>query len=92
MRRDLICPHCGRVNDTHSAVRSPEPQAGDIGICWKCQGLAIMTPLGFLRAPRDAEELAWLETDREVQRGRAAMAASQGPLEALRRLRRPEAN
>jgi len=82
--KELVCPHCGRVNDTHQGFEGQRPEAGDVGICWKCKGLTILTPFGFLRPPRDAVEAALLEQDPDVKRARAAMAEAYTPTQAVR--------
>lgn len=84
MEKDLICPHCGRVNDTHEKPgrQLQDPQPGDVGICWKCHGLAILTPFGFLRPPTE-EELAELECDDAIRRSRAAMSEAYTPSQAI---------
>ena len=50
------CPHCGTVNDGHTAVdgSSACPQAGDVSICLYCSGVAIFTEHS-LRVLDDAE-------------------------------------
>jgi hypothetical protein len=88
MDRELRCPHCGRINDTHQRPEtSADPEPGDIGICWKCHGLAMLTPFGFLRGPNDPEEAAEWEADSDVKRARAAMSESYTPSQALRLFR-----
>lgn len=81
IRRNISCPYCGRVNDTHSGWNKV-PQPGDVGICWKCRGLAVLTPFGFLRKATE-EELVELRDDPELRAALAAMSESYTPLQAV---------
>lgn len=86
--RDLRCPHCGRINNVHQALDGGKPpESGDVGVCWKCHGLVVLTPFGFLRPPRDAEEAAELEADPRIKRARAAMSEAYTPSQAIRLIR-----
>jgi hypothetical protein len=81
MLSELRCPHCGRINDLHKGPHG-EPVAGDVGICWGCRGLTVLTPFGFLRAPGEDEQ-AKLAADPAIRRALAAMTESTTPVEAL---------
>lgn len=85
MNREMHCPHCGRINDTHDGIHTPDPSPGHIGICWQCRGLAILTPFGFLRPLKDWE-LEEAMADPGVRRALGAIAESFTPSQAMRLL------
>lgn len=86
LERELNCPHCGRSNDRHGGWKGKLPKPGDVGICWKCRELAILTPFLFLRKP-SPEEAAELERDPDVRRALAAMTESYTPYQAVELMR-----
>lgn len=86
----LVCPTCGKVNDTHLTLDDTTPSPGDYSICWGCDHVAVYYldaegQLGLRKLV--GVDLSIAISDPDVKRARAAMREVHFPTEAVRLLR-----
>lgn len=81
------CPHCGVRQDLYTGTTGEgPPRDGDVTICWRCRGLAMVEvgPLGVTGRPPTAAEHQEITADPRVRRALAAAAESYDPQTAAK--------
>lgn len=91
MASSIICPFCGRENDSHAPTGNDYqiPEEGDVSICWKCHGVGIFQGDGTVRKP-SPEEDANLRAAPEIADALMVISKAQGPTKAADILRTAE--
>lgn len=78
--RAMTCPRCTAALDSHQTLEAGvKPAAGDVTVCWRCEGLAVFAlteAAGWhLRAPA-GDELRELERSADVRAARSALSGA----------------
>jgi hypothetical protein len=65
----MPCPFCGELQNGATEIDGDgkKPEAGDVGICWKCANVVIYTGNGSERRKPTDTELDHIATDKRLR-------------------------